>query len=453
VKRVAIIGAGPVGLTCAKNALASGFDVTVFEKSDRIGGNWVFRSKTGHSSVYENTHLISSKTWSGFEDFPMPENYPDYPRHDLVLAYFESYVEHFNLMRNIRFKTEVLHAEQNADGGWHINWRNEKAKGSADFDALFVANGHHNKPRWPKFSGTFSGRMLHSHDFKSVDETWRGKDVLVVGAGNSAADVAVEAARLAKSVHLSMRSPQWFIPKFILGVPADVFAARSKGLPTPIRNFAFRILLRLLQGRYSDYGLPDNPAAPLSQHPTLNSDLIDFVRHGRIMPRAGIARMDGDHVQFADGTRTAFDIICCCTGFEMATPFLDRSIADFSNAEQLPLYLRFIPATAANLYFIGFIQPSGCIWPLADFQARLACAELAGRWQRPADLPAAVQREVKGRGGSYLGGARHAGEVDYHAYRAQMRSELKKAGIDIGPALAAQKTNGKTTPVVTAMAQ
>ena len=106
-KRVCVIGAGPSGIAAAKNCLESGLDVVVFEKNDKVGGNWVFNAKTGHSSVYENTHIISSKTWSVYEDFPMPADYPDYPSHAQLQAYFESYARHFGVYERIRFGTEV----------------------------------------------------------------------------------------------------------------------------------------------------------------------------------------------------------------------------------------------------------------------------------------------------------------------------------------------------------
>ncbi len=448
-KRIAIIGAGPCGLTAAKNALASGFEAVVYEKAERVGGNWVFASKTGHSSVYENTHIISSKAWSEFEDFPMPDDYPEYPKHDLVLAYFESYAQAFGVTKHIRFEEEVVTATPLADGGWQIQSKGKRGKTSSEeFDALFVANGHHNLPRWPEFEGKFAGRMLHSHDFKSVDESWRGQNVLVIGGGNSASDVAIEAARVAKSVQLSMRSSQWFIPKFILGMPADVFSAQTNFLPRIVKQYTTKWLLRLLQGRYSKFGLPDNDVLPLSQHPTVNSDLLDYVRHGRIKPRPAVAKLDGKFVSFVDGAREAFDIICCCTGFWMTTPFLDASIADFRLAQKVRLYRKMIPETVKNLYFIGFFQPLGCIWPLADYQARLACAELSGRWSRPADLRRAIDNEIAHPHQNYKAGLRHATEVDYHRFRSELRVELRKAGLEIGASPAGRKGYYKKPPMI-----
>ena len=226
--QVCVIGAGPSGIAAAKNAVQFGFDVVVFEKNDKVGGNWVFNASTGHSSVYENTHIISSKTWSEYEDFPMPDHYPDYPHHRQLQAYFESYARHFHVYERIRFKHTVTRVTRTGEGKWSVEYTDDVGESHTDlFDQLMVANGHHWNPKYPEYPGEFNGTFMHSHDFKRINEDWRGKSVLVIGAGNSACDIAVEAARLADKVCLSMRSPQWFIPKFFFGMPSDVFAART----------------------------------------------------------------------------------------------------------------------------------------------------------------------------------------------------------------------------------
>jgi hypothetical protein len=432
-KRVCVIGAGPSGIAAAKNCVASGLDVVVFEKNDKVGGNWVFNAKTGHSSVYENTHIISSKVWSEYEDFPMPDHYPDYPNHRQLQAYFESYAKHFKVYERIRFNTVVDEVTRAEGGGWNLRWFDENGNGHLDrFDVLMVANGHHWDPKYPQYEGHFNGRMMHSHDFKGVTEDWRGKNVLVIGGGNSACDVAVESARVAGRVCLSMRSPQWFMPKFMFGVPVDVFAARTRWLPTAIKQFALTQLLKILQGPYRRYGLPENTRPAFSQHPTLNSDLLDFIRHGRITPRPAVKRLAGDEVEFADGRREAFDIICACTGFWISFPFFDEQLISFKHADKVPLYRRMMHPDYRDLYFIGLFQPLGCIWPLADIQARLACAEISGRYRRPDDLRAAIQYEIEHPHYEFENAPRHSTEVDYHGLRKELRGELKKAGIDIG---------------------
>jgi hypothetical protein len=205
-------------------------------------------------------------------------------------------------------------------------------------------------------------------------------------------------------------------------------------------------LLRILQGRYRVYGLPENPKPPLTQHPTLNSDLLDYVRHGRIHPRPGVARLEGKDVVFADGRREAFDIICACTGFWTTFPFFETSFVDFKRLEKIPLYRKMLHAKHPTLYFIGLFQPLGCIWPMADYQARIAALELRGRYRRPANLDAAIAHEMSHPHYPFDGGQRHAVEVDYHKFRAELAAELRRAGVDIGAAPAGRAGHYKVTP-------
>src|SRR5206468_3952319 len=188
---------------------------------------------------------------------------------------------------------------------------------------------------------------------KSVTDDWRGKRVLVIGAGNSACDIAVEAARTSRKVCVSMRSPQWFVPKFIMGIPSDVFAMRFNWLPRKVKQFALTKLLRVIQGPYRLYGLPENTQAVLSHHPTLNSELLDFIRHGRIAPRPAVQRFSGRAVEFADGTREDFDIVCACTGFWITFPFFDRTLIDFRQSTKVPLFRMMLHPGFPSLYFMG----------------------------------------------------------------------------------------------------
>lgn len=431
---VCVIGAGPSGLTAAKNCLESGLDVTVFEKNDKVGGNWVFNSSTGHSSVYENTHIISSRNWSEYEDFPMPDHYPEYPNHRQLQAYFESYARHFGVMEQILFETVVDQVERTEDGQWQVRYTDRDGSSHTRvYSHLMVANGHHWNPKYPEYPGKFNGTFSHSHDFKGVDDSWRGRRVLVIGAGNSACDVSVEAARLADHVGLSMRSPQWFLPKFMFGLPSDVLGAKNPWMPGKVRQWLFTLLLKLLQGNYEKkYGLPAPKELVLSHHPSVNSDLLDFVRHGRIKPRPAIKALDGDSVIFTDGRREEYDTIVACTGFWISFPFFDSKLVDFQNAARVPLYRKMLHKDYDNLYFVGLFQPLGCIWPLADYQAKLACQEILGNYQRPKNMETAIQHEMDHPHLPFHAGGRHSTQVDYHKFRKELKKELASAGVDIG---------------------
>ena len=442
--KVCVIGAGPSGLTAAKNCLQYGLDVTVFEKNNRVGGNWVFNAKTGHSSVYNNTHIISSKVWSEYEDFPMPEDYPDYPKHDQIQEYFESYAKHFGVMQRINFETSVIKIEKISEYEWHVSFQNEQGQETTEiFTHVMLANGHHWKPNYPEYPGKYTGQYMHSHDFKGVDDSWKGKSVLVIGAGNSACDVAVESARVAGSVAMSMRSPQWFIPKFMFGKPADELGTLTNRLPKKLRQLLFTGLLKLMQGRYRKYNLPEPQELVLNQHPTLNSDLLDFIRHGRIKPMPAIKSFNGKEVLFSDGSTESYDTIVACTGFKISFPFFDKAFIDFEDKSKVPLYRKMLHTEHKSLYFIGLFQPLGCIWPLADYQAKIACEEITGSYQRPKDLTAAIAKEISNPHFDFQQSARHSTEVDYHRFRRELKTELKSVGVDIGQAPSGRKKHYK----------
>jgi cation diffusion facilitator CzcD-associated flavoprotein CzcO len=152
-----VIGAGPSGLAAIKNLQEQGVtDITVFEKNDQIGGNWIYDETNNHSSIYETTHIISSKCWSEFEDFPMPSDYPDYPSHQLVLDYFKNYANYFDLTKFIRFDTQVLQVEPTETSQWKVLFEDEQGIHKDYFDYLLIANGHHWDPVLPEYPGDFS---------------------------------------------------------------------------------------------------------------------------------------------------------------------------------------------------------------------------------------------------------------------------------------------------------
>ncbi len=275
VKRVAVIGAGASGIAAAKEALAKGFQVTVFEQTDVIGGNWVFRESETHASVYRSTFINTSKQTMVYSDYPMPRDFPTFPSHEQIVKYFREYAEHFTVVRCIRFKTQVLdvsledpadstntrwvisHTPSTADqkplylrskdgrptthssaaaaaGGKEGN-EEDKSDSLAEllsnatketFDAVMIANGHHSVPRWPHFPGQhlFKGHIMHSHSYKDprTGYDFTNKNVVVVGIGNSGVDIANELSHcVSKQVYLSTRSGAWIWPKFIRGLAMD----------------------------------------------------------------------------------------------------------------------------------------------------------------------------------------------------------------------------------------
>src|SRR5262245_13212979 len=185
--RVCVIGAGPCGLTALKNLLQAGCrDVVCFEESTAIGGNWAFTDDPQRVSVYASAHTISSRRMSSFDDFPMPADYPDFPSHRQLLAYFTDYARAFQLERHIRLGWHVEQCALRDDGRWTVRVIANGETRVETFDRVLVCSGHHREAFMPTFPGTFTGTLVHSSGYKRPDP-FRGQRVLVVGAGNSAA--------------------------------------------------------------------------------------------------------------------------------------------------------------------------------------------------------------------------------------------------------------------------
>ncbi|HZM80721.1 MAG TPA: NAD(P)-binding domain-containing protein [Candidatus Limnocylindrales bacterium] len=399
--RVCVIGAGPCGLAAVKNLLAEGVsEVTCFEESDGIGGNWAFTDDPLRASVHECTHTISSRRLSSFEDFPMPNSYPDFPSHRQMHAYFSSYANAFRLWPHIRLGSRVVRCTPHADGRWTV----QTVQTTETFDWLLVCNGHHRLPFFPWYPGSFAGQTLHSSTYKRP-EPFRDRRVLVVGSGNSAADIAVDVSRFASHTALSVREGTYFVPKLAGGRPVDdVFAFWAGKLPKPLLRLALRLWLRLAVGGWSRYGLPRPTQAPLVKPPTVNSAILEALRHGRIGVRPAISHFDADAVHFTDGTREGYDTVIMATGFRPGFPFLPKHIT------ATPLYLRMMHPWLPSLYFIGLFQPIGCVWRLADHQARIAARQIAGRLPRRPDMAERLSREL---------------EVDYRDFHRALQREFK----------------------------
>jgi hypothetical protein len=419
--RVAVIGAGCSGITAVKNLLQAGIkDVICFEQNDQVGGNWIFTASESHSSVCETTHIISSKKMSEYMDFPMPAHYPDYPSHQQVLAYFQSYAAHFGLYPYIRFNTKVASVEKTPSGKWQLKLGDGSIE-TADY--LFISNGHHSVPRHPQLPGAFSGRYLHAHQFKN-NQPFKGERVLVIGAGNSGCDCAVEISRVATFTAISMRSPQYIIPKFFLGKPTDTFNAGMSRLPDFILGPLQQFSLRIQVGKYEDYGLPQPDFPVVRAHPTMNSELLYKIRHGAVHPRKGIRAIEGNMVTFSDGQTEPFDTIIAATGYKISLPFFDDDFINYEEAERIPLYLRMFHPQHPNLVFIGLVQPQGAVWPLSDYQAKLAANYVAGRWSLPADVANRAEQDANYIAKEFLKAKRHAVEVHFHPYLRRLQKEI-----------------------------
>ena len=275
--RVCVVGTGAFGLAMARALVRHGIAYDQFERHSDVGGIW--DQQNPGSPMYDSVHTNSSKTLSAFHGFPMPADYPDYPNHRGMLAYLRSFADAYDLRRNIRFATAVTRAAKPGDK-WAVSVSDVS---TTMYDAVVAATGFAWHPRMPAISGTFTGELIHSSQYRSASQL-SGKRVLVIGAGNSGVDIACDAAQSAARAVLSMRRAYHFIPKYILGKPADVFAKSGELLPTKLRQLSFALLLRVINGDVTKYGLPKPDHLPLSSHPIINSSALLHMAQGDLFP-------------------------------------------------------------------------------------------------------------------------------------------------------------------------
>ncbi|GGO72352.1 flavin-containing monooxygenase [Nonomuraea cavernae] len=423
--RVAVIGAGAAGLATTKALLDAGLDVVTYEKGDRPGGLWAGDNGSGLSPAYASLHLNTSKGRTEFADFPMPAEWPDYPSAGQVAGYLADYAETFGLTPHLRFGATVGSVER--DDAGH-SWTVTTASGEAGrYDAVAVANGHNWDPRLPEpgYPGTFAGIQMHAHDYRTPD-VFRDRRVLVVGMGNSAMDIAVDASHVARGpVLLSARHGVHIVPKYLFGRPADATGAAMSALPWRVRQRIAETLLRLAVGTPQRYGLPAPSGGLFQNHPTISDTILHRLTHGEVAPRPGIDRLDGGRVVFADGASDPVDVIVWATGYRVTMPFLTSHwLGD--DPERLPLYQRIFHLRDPSLAFVGLMQSTGAALPIVEAQAKLVAAHLSGRYALPsaAEQRRSVARALRAATERW-GDRRPAMRVDFDRYVAALPRETK----------------------------
>jgi hypothetical protein len=365
-----------------------------------------------------------------YADFPMPRDYPDYPDHARMAAYFEAYANRFELRRHIRFQTRVERVQPEAAGGFRVSL----ADGSERrYGAVVVANGHHWDPAWPDppIPGDFAGVTLHSRDYVSPEEPHdlRGKRVIVVGFGNSAVDIACELARpgAAARVVLSTRRGAWVLPKYVGKRPLDQLGYIPLFLPVAMRQRLAHVLYRFVIGRPEDYGLPRPDHRLGGAHPTVSSDLLPMLEAGRVTPKPRLMRFVGNEVEFADGSREAADAILFGTGYRVSFPFFDPGFVA-APQNHLPLYFRLFHLDVENLFFVGLAQPLGAIMPIAEAQAKLLADYLTGGYALPPreEMRAVTAAEERAMTRRYVASRRHTMQVDFDDFMAALEKEHER---------------------------
>jgi flavin-binding monooxygenase-like protein len=404
---VCVVGAGASGLAALKNLKESGFRVDCYERETGVGGAWNWRHD--RSPVYASTHLISSKPFTQFPDFPMPDDWPDYPHHSHLLAYFERYADHFGLREHIWFGTEVERIEPASDAPasdgpaprWDVTVRGSLG-GSPRimrYAAVVVANGHNWSPKLPQYEGmdTFRGRVIHAGAYKEASQL-RGRRVLVVGAGNTGCDIAVEAAQQAAKCWHSSRRGYWYAPKYALGKPTDQVNDRLSGLrvPLPIRQWFGHRAIRLTIGDVTRFGLPRPDHKIYETHPIVNSQLVYYVGHGGIIPVPDVTSFEGNSVTFADGRTADPDLVVLATGYLPRFEFLAPELLGAQPDGPPRLRWQLFSTAHSTLAVVGLVQPDSAIFPIVHWQSVLVARWLRAVENSPERASAWWKRQSRG---------------------------------------------------------
>jgi Flavin-binding monooxygenase-like len=417
--RHCIIGAGASGLAAAKTFLERGIAFDCLEREQDIGGLWNIATASG--IVYETTHLVSCISSTGFDDLPMlDEDYPEYPNHARVLGYFRDYIAKFGLMPHIELGKAVTRLSPSGDGDWQVSVAGEAEP--RRYRGVVIASGHHDVPRLPTYPGSFAGEIIHSRRYKSPLQV-RDKRVLVVGCGNSAADVVSDAVHGRSHVFLSLRRGYWFVPKFVLGFPTGDVLSYAELLPLPrrLKRWLFQASLWLLQGPPSRYRLPQPDHAIDQAHPTMTDEIPRLVAHGSLTVKPEIAGYDGPRVLFKDGSAETVDLIVFATGYQPVLPFIAADVAFAADGRSRFVHSVFHP-DYANLFAVGLVQANGSMWRLADYQAQLIATSIIAEMRAPQQAARFRAKLVAaGEPRQFVASERHRLEVNYFDYRRKLK--------------------------------
>lgn len=420
--RLCIVGAGPHGLIAARAMKRNYIDFEILERHCDVGGLW--DASNAGTPLYQSCHFISSANSSAYPDYPMPDHFPDYPSHHHILDYIRRFAKDFGLYPNIRFNAEVVCAEPVGDGRWDVTLNNGEVRRYA---ALVCCPGSNWHPRMPELEGEFDGEIIHSVQYNDASQ-FAGKRVLIIGLGNSGADIACDAAPNAAATFVSVRRGYHFVPKHIFGVPLLDFlhGAGHELVPPAMQGLDLPEMVRVITGDPTRFGFPVPDHQLLESHPLVNTQLLHYLAHGDAHVKGAISQLSGKHVHFADGSIEEIDLIVCATGYDHKIPFIDEDLLDWVDGRP-QLYLTVFHDKHPTLFVFGLLEAGGAPYQqmddLANFIAnylkdRTDSPARAAKWEAlvrsgPIDLKAGMNYVQSARTANYVNIAALIGAIEH----------------------------------------
>jgi len=345
-----IIGAGFAGLPVARKLAALNQSFEILDRNPEAGGIW-------HKGVYETAHLISSKRSTQYPGFPMPAAYPTFPDRSEIRHYLSSYAETFGLADRTRFNCEVTEIRPDPHIHSLPRWLvTDRTGQTRSYRTVTLASGQFWQPRTLPHIASFSGDLLTSTEYQSP-AIFRNKRVLVIGHGNTGADLAFDAARFGERSDISMRSGSHYFPHKFAGIPTSDLLFHSPLKFDVTDRFLARLVTWLAAPNPVSLGMPRPDGKILGKHPIVNTDFIKTVRRGEIKVRPEVASVNGYAISFEDGSTDVYDLIVTAIGHNLSLPMLKGtgSWLDWRNGLPL-LYMNLLAPKAPGLFFAGFTQ-------------------------------------------------------------------------------------------------
>jgi cation diffusion facilitator CzcD-associated flavoprotein CzcO len=353
---ILVVGAGPAGLSTAKTLTDAGHAVVVIDKADRVGASW--------RSHYERLHLHTVKSLSALPGLDFGSHLPRYVPRQGVVDYLQDYAERAGIAPH--FGAEAKTVVPRDGGGWLTGTTDGRTFGSS---AVVVTTGANNIPFLPEIAGddVFAGRILHSREYRS-GRAFAGRRVLVVGMGNTGAEIALDLAEHGVPVALSVRSPVNIVHRDVLGRPTQKTSMALARLPQALGDRVASWLCDLTVGDLGRYGLVRSTISPMrqlrehGQTPVIDVGTLARIRSGDIVVHAGIEALVADGARFVDGRFVAVDTIVLATGYRSGVQALFPSSPVPVDGSGLPTQLAGQGALA-GVYFVGFDtrQPGGLL--------------------------------------------------------------------------------------------
>lgn len=423
-----IIGTGPCGIGAIRCFSKNDIPFDCVELHSDIGGQWDI--KNPKSTMYQSAHLISSTKVMELDEFPMKGMTADYPHHTKMKHYFDEYAQKFNLKEHVQFNTKVIDTERVGDNQWEVILEKDGEQFKRLYRGLVVANGIFSYPNRPKFKGeeTFTGKFMHSSEYKEQG-VFDDKRVLIIGAGNSGCDIAVDAVHRAKYIDMSVRRGYYFVPKYLFGKPADIVGGKIK-LPQKLDLAIKKKILKLFTGDPSDYGFPKPNYELFESHPIVNSLILYHLGQGDLEIMKDIDRIEGEKVFFKDGDVKEYDVILLATGYKLHYPFIDNKHLNWVGKAP-KLHMNIFHPQYDDLFVLGMVEATGI-----GFQGRYDQADLVARYIKHLDRNSNKVKEFQfekmqnstdlTNKRKYLKLDRMAFYVDKDVYLNKLRSSLKE---------------------------